>query len=183
MTTTSKQLDRLIVNDRIHLSEILSSDVPAFVKHLNQDKDIYERTFRVPYPYKEEDANWFVNLQQERSVNGHPQTLAIRLTDTLELIGCVGFTDVWQNSAELGYWLAKPHWGQGIMTKVVQAMCQHYATKTDCRWQSIIAKVFDTNAASARVLEKNGFVFKELLPRHLKKDDKWRDAKVYKLEL
>ena len=41
---------RIVVNDPVHLSEFRSSDKDALIEHLN-DRDIYERTLRIPSPY------------------------------------------------------------------------------------------------------------------------------------
>src|ERR1019366_5231205 len=46
----------ILVNSQVHLSEFRPSDKPALVEHLN-DRDIYDRTLRIPYPYTENDAD------------------------------------------------------------------------------------------------------------------------------
>ena len=40
---------KIVVNDQIHLSEFRPSDKPALIEHLN-DRDIYDRTLRIPFP-------------------------------------------------------------------------------------------------------------------------------------
>jgi ribosomal-protein-alanine N-acetyltransferase len=45
----------------------------------------------------------------------------------------------------------------------------------------LTAHVFDFNIASARVLEKNGFVLEGLLRKHFRKDGKLVDARIYGL--
>lgn len=73
-----------------------------------------------------------------------------------QLIGGVGFTD-FGDTAEIGYWLAKPHWGQGIMTQVIRELMKYLRKKYGYR--KFQAKVFPFNLPSARVLQKNGFHF------------------------
>ena len=46
---------KIVVNDQVHLSEVRASDTSAIVEHLN-DRDVYERTLRIPFPYTENDA-------------------------------------------------------------------------------------------------------------------------------
>ena len=71
-------------------------------------------------------------------------------------MGACGFDDlVLGHSAEIGYWLARPYRGQGIMTAVVRAACHFAQTKWELA--RICAYVFDSNLASARVLEKGRF--------------------------
>jgi [ribosomal protein S5]-alanine N-acetyltransferase len=173
---------RIPVNDLFHLSEIRSSDAASLIQHLNQSREIYNFTCRIPYPYTEQDAQWFLHhVQEEAMKHGHPINFAIRASTSHqnELIGAVGFVvfDTTTKSAEVGYWLAKPYWGQGIMTCVVKAICAYASTSWNM--QQIQGQVYDTNEASARVLEKNGFVFQELLPKYVDKDGVLRDVKVY----
>ena len=167
------------VNDRIHLSEIRSSDKSAFVEHLN-DKDICDRTLRIPHPYTKSDAEHFVGIVAEATAkHGHPVHFAIR-DKPEQLIGGYGFDGLsYGHRAEIGYWLAKPYWGQGIMTDVVRAACDFAVEEWNLA--RITAHVFEFNGASARVLEKNGFEFEGLLRKHHKKDGKFLDSKLYAL--
>jgi len=170
---------RIQVSDRIHLSEIRASDKSAFVTLLN-DKDIYDNTLRIPYPYTETDADDFIGIAAEATAkHGHPVHFAIR-DESEQLIGGCGFDGLsYGHRAEIGYWLAKLYWGQGIMTDVVRAVCEYAVNE----WKlvRITAHVFDFNHASARVLEKNGFQFEGLLRQHHKKDEKFLDSKLYAL--
>lgn len=170
---------RIEVSDRIQLSEIRSSDSAAFVKHLN-DKGIYKHTLRIPYPYSEEHAEQFLHIvDKSTSRHGHPVHFAIREKDE-KLIGGCGFDGLaCGHRAEIGYWLARPYWGQGIMTEVVGAACDFAVAQ----WQlvRITAHVFVFNTASARVLEKCGFQFEGLLRKHHRKDGRFLDSKLYAL--
>ena len=65
-------------------------------------------------------------------------------------------TDVFRRSAAVGYWLGQPFWGRGIATEALRAVTDYAFTTLDiCRLE---AGVFDWNPASARVLEKAGYV-------------------------
>lgn len=69
---------RIPINERFFVIEIRAADRPASVEHLN-DRDIYERTLRIPYPYTAADAEHFlevVNSSVER--HGKPVHFAIR---------------------------------------------------------------------------------------------------------
>ena len=65
------------------------------------------------------------------------------------------------------------------MTAVVQRLCQHALDEFGLT--KITAHVFTFNPASARVLEKSGFVQEGLLRKHFLKDDKFIDAKLLAL--
>jgi RimJ/RimL family protein N-acetyltransferase len=68
-----------------------------------------------------------------------------------EIIGVAGVTE-----GELGYMFAMAHWAQGYATEISRALIAHAFDTYD--WPRIEAGVFDGNPASARVLEKLGFV-------------------------
>jgi RimJ/RimL family protein N-acetyltransferase len=172
---------RITVNDLIHLSEFCTSDKDALVAHLN-DRDIYERTLRIPFPYTDADAdNWLALVVQKTRQQGQPVQWAIRTQDDALIGGC-GFDGLQlgkSHYAELGYWLAKPFWGRGIMTAVVQQMCQYAFAEFGL--VRIIAHVFPNNGASARVLEKCGFQEEGLLRKHFRKDGKFLDGRLFAL--
>ena len=49
---------KILVNSQIYLSEFRPSDKSALIENLN-DRDIYDRTFRIPFPYTDADAEAF----------------------------------------------------------------------------------------------------------------------------
>ena len=145
---------KITVNEHIHLTEVRPSDKAACVEHLNE-KDIYDRTLRIPFPYTDASADeWLALVAKITEQQGRPVQWAIRSADDA-LIGACGF-DGFQvgksHRAEVGYWLAKPYWGRGIMTAVMQRLCQHAFEEFGL--VKITAHVFPDNPASARVLEK-----------------------------
>jgi ribosomal-protein-alanine N-acetyltransferase len=171
----------IVVNDQVHLSEFRSSDKDALIAHLN-DRGIYDRTLRIPFPYTEADADEWLALVGKITVEqGRPVHWAIRSTDDTLIGGC-GFDDFQvgkSHRGEVGYWLAKPFWGQGIMTAVVQRICRHAFEEFGL--VKITAHVFPHNPASARVLEKCGFQPEGFLRRHFHKDGKFLDARLLAL--
>ncbi len=52
----------------------------------------------------------------------------------------------------IGYWIGREHWGRGIATRAVGLMLGEFTRRP------LIATTAGHNAASMRVLEKNGFV-------------------------
>jgi ribosomal-protein-alanine N-acetyltransferase len=58
-------------------------------------------------------------------------------------------------NAEIGYWLGRSHWGQGIGTEVVHALAER--AFADPAVMRVFAPVHAYNPASLRVLAKNGF--------------------------
>ena len=167
----------LIVNEQIHLTEFRPTDKAACVQHLS-DRDIYDRTLRIPYPYTDaEFEQWWEVIAQATERYGEPVHFAIRTNDDAFIGGC-GFDGlVTGHRAEIGYWLAKPYWDRGIMTAVVGRACEH----AFANWKlvRISAHVLYVNATSSRVLEKNGFTCEGNLRKHFLKDGRFLDSKLY----
>jgi RimJ/RimL family protein N-acetyltransferase len=172
---------KINVNEEIHLSEIQPSDQAACIEHL-KEREIYQRTLRIPYPYTEADfRDWLKIVDETTKQQGRPIHWAIRNRDK-SLIGGLGF-DGFQagqsHRAEIGYWLAKPFWGRGIMTAVVRRACEFAVAEFGL--VKITANVFADNAASARVLEKCGFRQEGALRKHYLKDGNYLDASLFAL--
>ena len=84
------------------------------------------------------------------------QTFGIRYEE--ELCGIISLhmqKDVYQKSAEIGYWIGEPFWGMGIATKAVEIITAYGFS--ELQLARIYAGVFDFNKASMSVLEKNGY--------------------------
>ena len=111
---------------------------------------------RFPHPYTLEDAReWIEHARAEPE--SAPVTFAI-CGATGNLLGGIGLdpqVDVYRHSAEIGYWLGRPHWGRGVATMAVGAICRYGFERLGLA--RIHARVFAPNLASARVLEKAGF--------------------------
>lgn len=172
---------KIVVNEQICLTELRTSDKEALVRCLN-DKEIYDRTLRLPYPYTDATADtWLAIVERTTREQGQPVKFAIRANGD-RLIGGIGFDDLAigkSHRAEIGYWLAKPYWGRGIMTAVVTRACQ----RAFAEWGlvKIAAQVFAGNRASARVLEKCGFELEGRLRKHFRKENALLDVNLYAL--
>jgi RimJ/RimL family protein N-acetyltransferase len=172
---------KITVNERIYLAEFQPTDQAACVEHL-KEKEIYDRTLRIPYPYTERDfQDWLLIVEKSTQQRGRPVTWAIRNEEGLLIGGCGfdGFPAGKSHRAEIGYWLAKPYWGQGIMTAVVRCLCE--LGFSDFGLVKITAHVFANNPTSARVLEKCGFVQEGYLRKHYEKEGQFIDSKLYAL--
>jgi [ribosomal protein S5]-alanine N-acetyltransferase len=172
---------KIAVNEQVYLSDILPSDRAACVDFLNE-REIYDRTLRIPYPYRESDFDaWLQIVEKSTQEQGRMVHFAIRLANG-SFIGGLGFDGIQLNfaqRAEIGYWLAKPYWGRGIMTAAVRAASA--LAFAELGMTKLTAHIFPGNAASARVLEKCGFEKEGYLRQHFIKDGKHLDAVAYGL--
>ena len=153
----------------------------ALLEHFKA-KEIYNSTLNIPYPYSEADADQWLNRRMENIQRQDKEvTFAIRKDDG-EMIGVVGadsFEIGASHRAEIGYWLARPYWGQGIMTDAVRAYVQY--AFDDLKLLRLTAHVFPFNVGSARVLEKNRFKLEGRLRKHFRKEEKLYDAYLFGL--
>lgn len=172
-------MTRIDVAGTYHLSDVQASDKAALLTHL-ADPDVTRNLLRVPHPYGEADAEAWLTMQAERRQRlGRSLSWAIRDQQGLQ-IGAIGFRDFdagRDHASEIGYWLAKPWWGQGIMPQVIAAVCRYGFDALGL--ERIAAGVFAGNTPSCRVLEKCGFQFEGVLRRYYVKDGRLIDAHLY----
>ena len=130
------------------------SDVEAMATLAN-DCGVATMTTRMPYPYSRADAEAFVRAKDERARGGGEIALAV--VDKVEglFMGCVGMVfHPAEPVGEVGYWIGRPHWGQGIATEAVRAAIDHAFETTAINAVTGSCRVI--NDASRRVLEKSG---------------------------
>lgn len=153
-----------------------TTDAPALAQAAN-DRSIWRNLRDVfPHPYQREDAEWYINfVAQEGAPDLH---LCIEVDGTAAgAISILFQQDVSRRSAEIGYWLARPYWGRGIMTSAVQVITTYAFAHFDlCR---IYAQVFAPNLASAQVLVKAGYELEGRLRKSVTKDGQTMDALLY----
>lgn len=115
------------------------------------DEGVVRNLSSAPWPYHAEDARAF----SQRSVDPlFPRCLITRAADAA-VVGCIGI-DAMDDAAavELGYWIARRHWGQGYATEAGAVMIG-FARMLGHSMLS--AAHFTDNPASGRVLRKLGF--------------------------
>lgn len=107
-----------------------------------------------PHPYTMKDAEEWITANENKS----PVTNFAIEADG-KLAGGCGITvkeDVHRYSAEIGYWIAEPFWGKGIVTEAVKLLLE-ILIRDHPFIVRVYAEVFEHNKASMKVLEKNGF--------------------------
>lgn len=170
------QVPLLHINEEYFLSALTEADVPALVKWL-AEKQIADQTLAIPYPYSTEDALWFINFLKEDKM----RNWAIRTKDGLA-IGCIGFQAEHRNGphcSEIGYWLAKPYWGKGIVLAAVKKLCEYGFNELN--FVRIEAPIFAFNKASQRVVEKAGFEKEGHLRKAYFKNGEYFDGVLYSI--
>lgn len=132
-----------------------------------------------PSPYTLEDAAWYI---QDCIANAQNKQISYAIAADGKAVGSIGIfvkEDVYEKSAELGYWLAQDYWGQGIMTGAVQKICKEAFEAFDI--VRIFAEPFADNAASRRVLEKAGFTCEGIMRNGVYKNGEIHSYCVYSI--
>jgi len=176
------ELDQIIIkiDDEIYLSPLVDKDIASLVKHL-EAVEISRRSLSIPYPYTVEHAEKFIRESREKARKyGHHTEWAIRKRDG-ELIGVIGWLKKYDSphKDEIGYWLAKPYWGKGIMTKVLKKMSE--IGFNELNLVRIEAPIFSFNLHSQKVAEKCGFVLEGVMRKAYYRDGDYLDGKMFAL--
>lgn len=153
-------------------------DAPSIVKYANNKKIADNLRDGFPHPYTLEDAESYIqNLGADSDAR---ICRAIEISgETVGSIGVFLKEDVYRKSAEIGYWLGEPFWGQGIITDAIRLMCGMAFQKFDI--VRIYAEPYAYNTGSRRALEKTGFVLEGILKKSVCKNGKIHDSCIYAL--
>jgi len=170
------------VTSEIYLSPIVDEDKQAYLEYF-KEKEISDNTLRISYPYTEKDAEKWIRINKDLVEQGLVGNWAIRKKGAPynALIGGIGFAPPFKahtiHASEIGFWLAKPFWNQGIMTQVVGKLCN--LAFMEFGLIRITAYVFSFNAAAGRVLEKCGFEKEGYLRKSYIKNGQFIDINLY----
>lgn len=151
------------------------SDLDSLVKYADNLKIARYLTDRFPHPYTREGGKAFI----EMAMQAKPTAIFAIEVDG-EAAGGIGLHpqyDIQRRNAELGYWLAEPHWGKGIVTAAVREMVEYAFNNFDI--DRVFARPFGSNLASQRVLEKAGFKLEARFEKTLIKFGIYEDELVY----
>lgn len=154
-------------------------DAPDLARALN-DRGVQDNLRDgLPYPYTTGDAEDYIS-----SVLASQQNEVFAFAVALEgkAIGSIGVfrrQNIHRLTAEIGYYLAREHWGAGIMSRAVRLACRRVFADSDI--VRIYAEPFADNEASCRVLEKAGFTYEGAMRANAVKNGAIKDMKLYSL--
>lgn len=157
MTTRAAPPDPslIIETSRLLLRRPTREDAPRLAQ-LADDATVAENLSTLPYPYGLDDAlAWIDNTE----VGASRINLGIyRKASTDD--GFIGTVSLMPRDGErfvVGYWIGRPHWGQGYATEATQAVVDLAFGQLGV--DAVAATTRVTNGASRRVLEKSGFQY------------------------
>lgn len=151
------------------------SDLDSLVQYANNWNIAKNLTDKFPFPYTEHNGKTFIE-----NVTKHDPLQIFAIAIDGEAIGAIGIhpqDDIHRKNAELGYWLAEPFWGQGIISHAIKKAVD-YGFET-FEIERIFARPFGTNIASQKVLEKNNFILEGKFEKALFKNGEYLDELIY----
>ena len=154
MGQTLERIRTDIQTPRLRLRTPVASDAAA-IAMLASDFDVSRMTARMPHPYLRIDAEGFIS-RAAQSASFDNQTLVIE-HQTEGPIGSIGLFPSEKGQPEIGYWIGKPHWGQGLASEALRGL-QDWAKNVQGR-RYLTAGHFADNPVSGQVLIKAGFLY------------------------
>lgn len=133
-----------IVTPRLVLRAPRAADAADIYANIN-DWDVVSMIARPPWPYPRALADEFV-----ANAIGHV------IESGGEVIGAVGIARR-DAAPNLGFWIGKRHWGNGLMTEAAAAYVGAFFDTTS-RDETVYSSYLVENPASWRVQEKLGFI-------------------------
>ncbi len=128
-----------------------------------------------PHPYTIENGKTFITF-----ATSNPNSKIFAIIIDGKPVGSIGLhlqTDILRKNAEIGYWLGEQHWGKGIITQAVPQMIDYGFKNMDI--VRIFARIFGTNKASQKVVEKCGFILEGKYEKTIFKNNEFIDELIY----
>lgn len=159
---------------RLELSPPREGDADAIFAAC-QDETL-QRYTTVPSPYTREHAEGFIEKSRGWWEAGSEATWAIRDGDTL--VGMIGLHRLGGGAGEIGYWMAAPARGRGVLTEAAHAVIDWGFSPDGPALKRIEWRAVVGNISSARTARTLGFRFEGTLRQALAngagvRDDGW----------
>ncbi|MCY7293081.1 MAG: GNAT family N-acetyltransferase [Ferruginibacter sp.] len=166
-------------SQRLLLREITTDDVNEIFE-LRGNREAMKYIPR-PLCITTEDAMEHVKMIQQKIETNEGINWAITLKSDNKLIGYIGHYRIkWEHfRSEIGYMILPKFNGQGIITEAIKLIVDYGFN--EMKMHSLEGIIDPENAASARVLEKNGFAKEAHLRENEFFDGKFIDSVIYSL--
>lgn len=139
--------------ERLLLRPGWREDAPALAQAIGEEA-VVRNLSRASWPYGVGEAERFLSQPADELL---PRLLIFeRTVAEPRLVGGVGIDRNADGEAEMGYWIARPHWGRGLATEAGRAVVD--MARRALRLPRLVAGHALDNPASGRVLAKLGFL-------------------------
>ncbi|MBE9182386.1 GNAT family N-acetyltransferase [Oculatella sp. LEGE 06141] len=171
------QQQPVLYTERLILRPFTLADAST-VQQLVGDRDVAAKTLSISHPYEDGMAEAWIKTHALKFAKRQTVTFAIVLQQTNQLCGAIGLhIEADYNSAEMGYWIGKPFWGNGYCTEAAAEVVRYGFDQLHLH--RIEATHFSTNPASGRVMQKVGMRHEGHRRQYTLKWGKYEDVELY----
>lgn len=147
--------------DRVALRPVAATDLPALLA-INGDPQVTQFLPYATWLSLDDGAAWLARMEALGATGTGQQLVVVRRADAAVIGTLLLFKhDAGSQRLELGYVLARAHWGQGLMREALQTVCGQLFGTLGVR--RIEAEVNPANVASCRLLTRVGFTLEGTL--------------------
>lgn len=146
----------ILETERLILRPLRLDDAPRIQTYFANWEVVRPLSARIPWPYPDDGAETNVRESLEKQARHEGLCWAIILKDGEDdLIGRIDLRPDDSERSMRGFWLARPYWGQGLMTEAAEAVTA-YAFDV-LNWPHLYVTNVDSNIRSRRIKEKQDF--------------------------
>ena len=188
-TDTAKELTRLVAEtfaappvlytERLMLCRI-TEDFAADMYEYSSDPEVTKYLTWSPHSSLKETERYLKVLSRKYD-DGSFNDWGMVLKENGKFVGTCGYTsfDPAENTAELGYVLAKPYWGRGLAPEAVREVMRFGFERFHL--DGYTAKFMEGNDASGRVMQKCGMKFEGLYRHSMYIKGEFKNIVVYRI--
>ena len=143
---------------RLLIRPFLSDDAPGLAARRNDPEVARLQTWELPYSLERAEEVVSELVAMEGPVSDEWWMAVVADAESGEVLGDLALHLTWQGrTAEVGYTLAREHWGKGYATEALDALVGYLFDALGVT--RVFGMLHPDNAASAMVLERTGLLF------------------------
>ncbi|KAL6709448.1 hypothetical protein ACN47E_001383 [Coniothyrium glycines] len=173
----------ILTSRRLLVRPMRPQDSHSLAQYANNPRVSKYMSLSFPSPYTLVAAEDWISMNLKRP---EQDNFVICEKSSPEIvIGGIGLkpgADVKAHTAEVGFWIGEPFWGQGLTTEALEAFTNWVFLQRHVKGTQttrLCGDVFSGNFASMRCFEKCGYVSEGVLKGHCEKDGKVHDLHQY----
>ncbi len=147
-----------LTTERLLLRPVRATDVAALQARRDDPEVAHLQAWSTPYPMERAEALVEAAMAMDGPVDDEFYMLTVTDRDDTEIYGDVVVKLEWSGrAAEVGWTFGRRHWGNGYAAEAVERLLRWLMEEQ--KVTRVQANMHPDNLASARVAERNGFLF------------------------
>ena len=157
------------------LRDFRETDLDRLVALANDEEVSRYLMHTFPFPYTRADGEWWISTGSTQ-----PGTITRAIENDGQLAGGVGIklqTGWRSHLGEIGYWVARSYWRQGVGKAALEQMTEYGFSERG--FEKLYAPVLGPNVASMKLLTKCGYVLEGILRSEVRKHGRSYDLHLF----